>query len=62
MTTTKEIQKRLTMVEGGRVVMPVRFPPEVWSAIHRLAKERNTSASKLVAEWTEAHMKAAGQI
>ena len=62
MTPAKEIQKRLTMVEGGRVVLPVRFRPETWSAIHKLAAERKCSASKLVAEWIEAHMKAAGHV
>lgn len=61
MTTTKEIQKRY-MVEGGRVVLQVRLRPEVWRALHRVAKERKVSASKIVSEWTEAHMKAAGHV
>ncbi len=54
-----ERQKRISNIEGGRVVTPVRLKLEVSVVVSRLAKERKVSVSKLIAEWTEAHVKAA---
>lgn len=43
--------------EGGRVVTPIRLPANTWRRVQAMADRRRVSASRLIAEWVEAHVK-----